>query len=201
MYFCLEFQFRTGMPLETLIGDCAFYAAQFREVKMFKILALLRNLWQTALFLSGANEFDGTFTGDIVRQEPELAVAGDFRDYLWIAIHRTLMYTQFVLGNHKLVYESIKNTEMDNNGYEKGFPGIAGKFKRRVGLSVSIKLNDRGLPKIPTARRHIPSLRIQRLLDDCTVPRNQGQEVFEDGQEVCIQNQELGRRRGTQKQW
>jgi hypothetical protein len=131
VYFALEYQFRTGTPLATLIADCAFYAEQLREVKMFKILALLKNLWQSALFLSGVNEFDGTLTGEIVQQAPELAGAGDFHDYLFLAIHRSLMYVQFALGKHRLVYESIKKTEMDNNGYEKGFPGIAGKWHLR----------------------------------------------------------------------
>jgi predicted ATPase len=127
IYFYLEYQFRTGMPLETLIADCAFYAEHVREVKMNNILALLKILWQAALFLTGANSFDGYCTGELVRQDADLAAAGDFHDYLFLAIHRMLMYTQFVLGRHDLVYESIKKTSMDNNGYEKGLPGIAGQ--------------------------------------------------------------------------
>jgi predicted ATPase len=129
IYFSLEYSFRTGTPLETLIADCAFYSDQLREVKQLKIHAVLLNLWQTALFLTGENTFDGTFTGDIVKEAKVLSDAGDFEAYLFVAINRVFMYVAFVLGEHKLVYGSIKKTEMDNGGYEKVFPGIAGTVR------------------------------------------------------------------------
>jgi hypothetical protein len=109
-----------------LIADCAFYSEQLREVKQLKIHAVLLNLWQSALLLTGENSFDGSFTGDVVKESKALSEAGDFEAYLFVAINRMFMYVAFVLGEHTLVYESLKKTEMDKGGYEKVFPGIAG---------------------------------------------------------------------------
>jgi hypothetical protein len=125
IYFSLEYSFRSGASLETLIADCAFYSEQLREVKQLRILAVLLNLWQTSLFLTGENSFDGTFTGDIVKQEKALSEAGDFEAYLFVAIHRVLMYVSFVFGEHKAVYEYIMKTDMHKGGYEKGTVGFA----------------------------------------------------------------------------
>jgi predicted ATPase len=125
IYFSLEYSFRSGASLDTLIADCAFYSEQLREVKQLRILAVLLNLWQTSLFLTGENSFDGTFTGDIVKQEKALSEAGDFEAYLFVAIHRVLMYVSFVFGEHKAVYEYIMKTDMHKGGYEKGTVGFA----------------------------------------------------------------------------
>jgi predicted ATPase len=120
IFISLEYSFRSGMPLETLVADCSFYCDQLRDVKQLRIMAVIRVLWQSALHLSGENSFDGTLTGDIVQQEKELREAGDYEAYLCTSMLRMLMYVQFVLGTHHLVHQSILKTDMHKGGYEKG---------------------------------------------------------------------------------
>jgi hypothetical protein len=126
--FYLDHCLHLGMTLERLEADCSFYAQQLREVNMNRILTVMKNTWQAVLFLTGANSFDGSFAGDVVHEERDLAAAGDFRYQLFLSIYRFLMYVQFLLGRHNLVYESIKKTAMDKCSYEKANPSISGIY-------------------------------------------------------------------------
>jgi predicted ATPase len=129
IYFYLEYRFRTGARLDAFVVDCAFYAGRLHELQMLKNLQALRYLWQVVLFLTGANSFDGTLTGDVVSEEAELSAASDSseRHHILMSMYRVLMYAQFMLGRHNLVYDSIRKTRMDKGGHEKQAPALAGK--------------------------------------------------------------------------
>jgi hypothetical protein len=94
---------------------------------MFRNLQALREPWQVALFLTGANSFDGALTGDVVNEKTELAAASDAseRYQILMSTYRALMYAQFMLGQHKLVYETVRKTRMNKGGYEKQATGLA----------------------------------------------------------------------------
>lgn len=128
IYFYLEFSFRTGTPLDVLKADCAYYAEQLKDVKQLKILAVLLNLWQCILHLTGENSFDGTMTGDVVQQEQALQGAGEDYDRLHAAYLRLAMYVGYMLGDHAAVDAAIRNTSMHKGYYEKMFPGIFGLY-------------------------------------------------------------------------
>jgi hypothetical protein len=190
IFIGLEYSFRSGAPLETLIADCAFYSEQLREVKQLRIMAVVRILWQAALHLSGDNPFDGTLTGDIVQQEKDLSEAGDYEAYLCTSMLRMLMYVQFVLGAHDLVHQSIMKTDMHKGGYEKGTTFQIASILCGIASRRPLFPNTQASPfSLPWNCWNLPLVRLQWPINDCSVPRNEGKEVLKDGHEVCGEDQ------------
>jgi hypothetical protein len=127
MNIYLEYSFRMGTPLPILLEDYAHYTKFIRDANQTKILAVIVNLWQAILFLTGQNEFTGPLTGDVVNQDAALfEVAEEDFNYLFFAIYRMQMYVAFVLGKHLMVYQSIVRTGFCEGAYERIFPGILG---------------------------------------------------------------------------
>ena len=122
--FCLEFSFLTGTSLDALKSDFAFYTEQLREVKQLKILRALLNMWQSILFLTGDNSFDGSLSGDIVQQGQAIQETGEEANADHASILKTIMYVATILGLHKFVYQCICESGMEKGSYDAIFPGV-----------------------------------------------------------------------------
>lgn len=118
IYYYIEYSLHTGMPLEVVIADCAFYAEQVREVKQLKTLELMLGLWQCALHLTGEDPFDELVSGEILRQEEVLQTSANDYKIQHANIYRLQMYMAFVFGKYALVYETIRKTDMDNGYFD-----------------------------------------------------------------------------------
>lgn len=129
IFFYIEHSLRTGVPLEVVIADCEFYCDRLREVQQSQVVHLLSNIREFLMHLTGAIDFSRARTGSMVSHEKGLGEASqEFYDYNPDAHYRMHMYVAFVLGNHDLVYEAIRITNMDKGHYEQVFPGIAGIY-------------------------------------------------------------------------
>ena len=118
IYFYLEYSLHTGLPLEALKADCEFYSEQLREVKQLKVQEIVLSLWQCARQLAGDDPFDGALTGDIMKQDEVVQESAKDFELLIASVYRLQMYLAFVFGNYRLVYETIRKTDMDNGYFD-----------------------------------------------------------------------------------
>ena len=198
--FHLEHSFRTGTSLKVLLDDCAFYAQVMRDVKQrTNMLNIILNLWQCVLHLTDANPFSGKLMGDVRNQDEALkSVSGKDHTVLHASIHRMLMYVAFLFGEHELVYESIRSTNMD-----KGFIGTyyhhfcLAWFAELLHLSQRLTPSPSPRTDLPGHIRHLPPVRVQWPEHGDSLPEHGRPQVPEAGPAVRRQTQALDRCRGT----
>lgn len=120
MFFCLEYSFLTGTSLQDMKADLEFYTEQLRCVKQLGPVEVVKCIWQSVLHLTDDNPFDGCLSGDVMRQNLEQKSFEHHR----AVIQQYQMYLAFVFGKYSLVYEILRNANMEKGYFDEAFHGL-----------------------------------------------------------------------------